>query len=61
MAKELGLLLPKQNQEDPLALGLSQRDAGHYIGAAVQRNPEVMRSGDVLLSKIKPTLQLRLP
>lgn len=53
-AKEFGLLLPKQIKKIRLTLGLSQRDAGHYIGGG----PNAFQKyeiGDVLLSKSADT------
>ena len=53
-AKELGRLLPKQIKTIRLALGLSQRDAGHYIGGGPNACQKY-ESGDVLLSKSADT------
>lgn len=49
-AKELGLLQPSQIRKIRLSLGLSQRDAGHYIGGGPNAFQKY-ESGDVLLSK----------
>ena len=53
-AREFGLLLPKQIKKIRLALGLSQRDAGHYIGGGPNAFQKY-ESGDVLLSKSADT------
>ncbi|MZR13808.1 type II toxin-antitoxin system MqsA family antitoxin [Maritimibacter sp. DP07] len=53
-AIELGRLLPTQIKKIRLALGLSQRDAGHYIGGGPNAFQKY-ESGDVLLSKSADT------
>lgn len=53
-AKEFGLLLPEKIKEIRLSLGLSQRDAGHFIGGGPNAFQKY-ESGDVLLSKAADT------
>ncbi len=53
-AKELGLLLPKQIKKIRQTLGLSQRDAGHFIGGGPNAFQKY-ECGDVLLSKSADT------